>query len=82
MSTGFWLTDSLSVSRDRLFQAYLRVCHKLQLKPLESDELNSAYEVLESQAMIKMMNGGGKKSGGQQRVCFMVGILIFKKKLF
>lgn len=81
MSTGFWLTDSLSVSRDRLFQAYLRVCHKLQLKPLESDELNSAYEVLESQAMIKMMNGGGKKSGGQQRVCFMVEMSLARQTI-
>ncbi|CAK5079752.1 unnamed protein product [Meloidogyne enterolobii] len=63
--------DSSSVTRDRLFQAYLLVCEKLMLQPLATDELDNAYEVLESQAIIslsKPINGKNK----QQRVCFMV----------
>ena len=41
------------------------------LQPLATDELDNAYEVLESQAIIslsKPINGKNK----QQRVCFMV----------
>jgi hypothetical protein len=66
-------SHSQSVSKDRLFQAYMKVCEHLFLSPLESDELDSAYEVLESQAMIKLgktgPNGGGN---GHQSVCFLV----------
>lgn len=63
--------DSLSVTRDRLFQAYLLVCEKLMLQPLATDELDSAYEVLESQAMISMSKSINGKNC-QQRVCFKV----------
>uniref|UniRef100_A0A914L6J5 AAA+ ATPase domain-containing protein n=1 Tax=Meloidogyne incognita TaxID=6306 RepID=A0A914L6J5_MELIC len=72
--------DSSSVTRDRLFQAYLLVCEKLMLQPLATDELDNAYEVLESQAIIslsKPINGKNK----QQRVCFMVEMSLARQAI-
>ncbi|KAL7076796.1 hypothetical protein ACQ4LE_004069 [Meloidogyne hapla] len=67
--------DYSSVNRDSLFQAYLLVCEKLMLQPLASDELDSAYEVLESQAMISM----SKSING--RVCFMVEMSLARQAI-
>jgi hypothetical protein len=67
------IPERSSVSIDRLFQAYIKVCERLFLRPLEVDDLNSAYEVLESQAMIKQTKTMGR-GGGEQHICLIVSL--------
>jgi len=54
------LKSSSSVGRDHLSRTYFKVCERLKYTPLNIDELDSAYSLLSSQAMISIDSQGNR----------------------
>ncbi|EFP01471.1 CRE-CDC-6 protein [Caenorhabditis remanei] len=44
--------------RNSLYRAYYKACTALRMPPLEDDDLHSAFQTLESQSFIRLLNGG------------------------